>query len=116
MVNTDLKNQLVSVFNDPYLSMLKIVYTGYSFKKTLDHIQHLYSHYARISRTDMSYNDENICSPYNAEEPLKGLINSFNGCTDLSVVARNPVSEIHFVCIAYRLIADTGQYTEDFQA
>ena len=50
-VNTALKNQLLAVFNDPYLAMLKNEYTGYETRSTMELIKHLYKHYARISST-----------------------------------------------------------------
>ena len=70
VVDTALKNQIVSVFEYPYLLRLKKSYTGYATKTTLDIFTHIYTHYVHISATDISDNDERLCSPYNAEEPL----------------------------------------------
>ena len=67
MVNTALKNQIISVFEDPYLSMMINVYTDFSTKTKLDIFQHLYTHYACISATDIFSNDERLQSPYNVE-------------------------------------------------
>ena len=63
MVDTALKDQLVSDLNNPYLSTLKNSYTWYVTKTTLDLIHHIYSHYACISATYISANDEKICPP-----------------------------------------------------
>ena len=63
MVNTALKNQLFYAFYKPYLSMLKKEYTGYATKTTLEIIQHIYTHYARISVIDTSANEKRIQSP-----------------------------------------------------
>ena len=113
MVDTSLKNQLVSVFEDPYLSTLKNAYTGYATKTTLELVQNLYLHYACISATDMSKSDEWLRSPYNAEDPLGGIIERLNKCTDFAAAASEPVSETQLVCIAYGIVADTGKYPED---
>ena len=54
----DLKNQLLAVFDDPYLSTLKNEYTGYATRSTMDIITHLYEHYTRISLSDMAANND----------------------------------------------------------
>ena len=74
MLDSALKNQILSTFNDPDLFMLKNMYTWYVTNTTLELIQHIYTHYARISVTYMSVNDECLQSLYNVEEPLKGII------------------------------------------
>ena len=92
------------------------MYTVYATKTTLDLIQNLYTHYTCIYVTDMSDNDERLWSPYNEEEPLKGLIKRLNGCADFAAVASDLVSETQLIRIAYRLVADTVHYPEDFWA
>ena len=77
-VDTDLKNQLVWSFNEPYISTLKNVYTGYVMKSTMELITNLYENYARISSTDVAANNKIIRSPYNVEEPLKSLSKRLN--------------------------------------
>ena len=74
MVDTTLKNHLVSVFEDAYLSTLKNTYTGYATNTTLELITHLYYHYARISSTEMLDDDKNLRSSYNVGGALEGII------------------------------------------
>ena len=74
MVGTALKNQLVSILEDAYMSPLKNEYTGYNTKTTLELVTHMYSRYAQISDTEMLENDENLHYRYNAEEPPEYLI------------------------------------------
>ena len=112
MLDSSLNNHLVSVFYDPYLSTLKISYTWYATKTTLELIHHIYTHYALISFTYMAAKDERLSSPYNAEETLEGLINRLNEYADITVAASKPVSETQLVRITYRLIADMVQYPE----
>ena len=115
-VDTDLKNQLVSSFNDPYISTLKNVYTGYVKKSTMELITNLYEKYARISSTDVAANNKIIRSPYNVEEPLKSLIKRLNECEDFATSVSELVSDNHIVRITYGLVSETGQYPEDCQA
>ena len=56
-IDSALKNQLLAVFDDPYLSKLKNVYTGYATRSTMDLLTHLYKHYACIYPSDMASND-----------------------------------------------------------
>ena len=62
MVDTALRNHIVSVFDNHYLPTLKNLYTGYVMKMMLGLIHNLYSYYARISATDMPYNGERLRS------------------------------------------------------
>ena len=85
MFNTSLKNQLVSAFDDSYLSTLKNVYIRYATKTTLELVDYLYSYFDRISATYMSANDKRLrflfkwilCIVEEAE-PLEGLIDILN--------------------------------------
>ena len=75
-----------------------------------------YKHYAGISPSDTSENDERLQASYNAKEPLKSLIERLNECADFATASGKPVSEMELVRIAYRLVAETGQYPEDCRA
>ena len=108
-----LKNQLLAVFDDPYLFKLKNEYTGYATSSTMDLIKHLYEHYAFISPSNMVVNDERLRVSYNAEDPLESIIERLNDCADFATADGEPVSETQLVCIAYGLVAKTGQYQED---
>ena len=79
----------------------------------MDLIQHLYSHYARISDTVILANDEQLRYPYNAEEPLEGIIDRINKCADFAMASSEPVSETKLIHIACGLVAETGQYPEN---
>ena len=59
-IDSDLKNQLLAVFDDLYLATLKNEYTRYAARSTWDLLDQLYKHYAHISLTDMSENDKII--------------------------------------------------------
>ena len=83
---------LVSMFEDAYLSMLKNAHTGYATKSTLDLIRHLYLHCCRISATYMSVNEENLCFLYNMEDPLQGVIKILSECTNFIVAEVEPVT------------------------
>ena len=48
----------------------------------------------------MPANTENLRSPYNAEEPLEGLIKRINECSYFTVEAIEPVSETQLVRVA----------------
>ena len=69
-VDTALKNQLIAVSDDPYLSTLKNGYTGYATRSTMDLITHFYKNYASIYPLEMVANDEILRASYNSEEPL----------------------------------------------
>ena len=69
-VDADLKNQLLAVFDNPYLYTLKNEYTGYATRSTMNLLTHLYKNYAHISPLDMAANDEKLRASYNFEELL----------------------------------------------
>ena len=111
-----LKNQMPTVFDNPYLATLKNKYTGYTTRSTMKLINHLYKQYARISSMGMAANDEIIRASYNSKEPLESLTERLNECADFVTAASEPVSETQLVRITYVLVAETGQYPEDCRA
>ena len=115
VVDTALKNQLVSTFDNPYLYTPKNAYTVYATKMTLDIIQNIYTQYTCIYATEMSANDKRLQYPYNAEKSIEGIIERLNECSDLAAAASDQVSTTKLVHITYGLIEETGQYPEDFQ-
>ena len=64
----------------------------------------------------MAAKDERLRASYNAEEPLDILIKRLDECANLATAAGEPVLETQLVHIAYRLVAETGQYPEYFRA
>ena len=64
----------------------------------------------------MASNGERLRSEYNVEEPLEGLIERLNKCTEFALIASEPVSDTHIVRIAYVLVVEMGQYPKDFRA
>ena len=59
-LNSALKNQLLVVFDDPYLSTLNNRYTGYATRLTIDLLTYLYEKYSRIYPLYMVGNDERL--------------------------------------------------------
>ena len=73
-----MKNQLLTVFDNPYLATLNNEYNGYATRSMIYLIAHPYEQYVRISSIYMAANEERLCTPYNAEEPLKSLVKRLN--------------------------------------
>ena len=59
-IYADLCNQLLTSFEDTYLSPFKHVFTGYSVMMTLLLLVHIYYHHARILATDLLFNDTKL--------------------------------------------------------
>ena len=59
-IDSVLKNQLLVVFDDPYLSTLNNRYTGYATRLTIDLLTYLYEKYSRIYPLYMVGNDERL--------------------------------------------------------
>ena len=108
-VDTALKNQLVSSFDNPYISMMKNAYTGCAIKTTMELIQHLYKNYAQISATDIAENNKRLRAPYNAEDLIESLVRGINECANFYTAARETVSQTQIVRIVYGLVYETGQ-------
>ena len=115
-VDLALKNQLIAVFENLYLSTLNNEYIEYTTSYTMDLIKHLYEHYACISLSEMAANNERLRAYYNAEEALESLVERLNECADLATAACKPVLETQLVHISYGLVAETFQYPEDCRA
>ena len=115
-VDSALKNQLLTVFENPYLATRKHEYTGYDTRYTMELISHLYKNYALISSTDMAANNKILCATYNTEDLLESLIESINECADFATTASEPVMETQIFCIAYGLFSEIGHYLENYWA
>ena len=59
-VNSALNNQLLTVFDDLYLSTLKNGYTRYATRSTNDLPTYLYENYSCISLSYMAANNERL--------------------------------------------------------
>ena len=105
-VDIYLKNHMVYVFQNAYLSTLNNAYIGYATKSTLVILAHLHSKYACISTTDMVANNERLRLPY--KERL-------NECADFSAAEGGLVTETHIISIVYGLVSETVQYLEYFR-
>ena len=73
----------------------------------MDLLIHPYKNYARIS------NIERLQASNNTEDRLKSLIERLDKCADFTTATGELVSETQPVRIAYRLVAETGDYPED---
>ena len=67
-------------------------------------LSHLYTHYARISATDLEENDRKLQETYNIYKPLKILYTSLNEYIDYATAAGEPITEGQVVRIAYGLV------------
>ena len=108
-VEASLQNKLITTFEDTYLSPLKNAFTGYSGSTTMTLIYHLYTHYMRISVTELVKNNRKLREIFNPDEPLQNLYMRLNECVNYVTAAVKPITERRVVCIAYRLVAETGQ-------
>ena len=68
-VDAALLNQLLTAFEDTYLSPLKNAFTGYFGSTTLRLLSHLYDNYARILAMELAKNDKKQSEPCNLNEP-----------------------------------------------
>ena len=97
VVDTALRNQIVAVLYDTYLSSLNNAYMGYLARKILEIITYLYANYSRIPATYMETNDACLRSTYNPEEPLESLIKRLNKWAAYAASAGNPVTETRII-------------------
>ena len=105
MVENDLCNKILKVFDDMYLYPLKNAFTGYSSIPTLNLIIHIYGHYARISATNLVENDNHLREPFNPNEPLESLYTRLNKCVDYATTASKLITKVQLVLIAYGIVA-----------
>ena len=62
---------------------------------------------------DLAVNNTNLQEPFNTDEPLEILYTRLNECVKYAAAAGKPVTEGQVLCIAYGLVAETGQFKED---
>ena len=113
-INAALCNQLITEFEDTYFSSLRNAFDGYSRATTLHLIIHIYNNYTRILSTDLTENDKNMREPYNLNNPIKSLYTRLNNCVNYSTAVGEQITEDQVICISDGLVAETGQFQEDF--
>ena len=70
-VDAALRNQLLTAFDNTYLSLLKNAFTGYSGATMIQLLIHLYAHSTKILATDLAENEKKLREAYNPDKPLK---------------------------------------------
>ena len=64
---------------------------------------------------DLTKNGTNLRETFNPDDPVESLYMRLNECVDYETAADNTVTEGQVMRIAYIIVAETGQFQEDFQ-
>ena len=88
---------------------------GYSVATTICLLSHLYDSYMRISATGLEENERNLRKPCNTNETLKSLYMRLKKWVDNATAVGEPITEEQVVRISYSLVAEMGQFQEDFR-
>ena len=114
-VNVDkaLKQQLIEAVDDLYLKALRNKYVGFSNQTFLTMIAHLYLHYAKISPTDLSLNDQAMKKPYDPNLPIENLFEQINDAVEFAAAGKTPYTTPQIESTAYQLVFNTGVFGLD---
>ena len=107
-VEQALKQQLISSFDEIYLSSLRNRHTGFSGITLLTMLQHLYDTYGDITPTELEDNDMRMRTPYDATEPIEALYNQIEQAVDIAEAGQQPYTTPQILTRAYNLILQTG--------
>eukprot|EP00957_Ditylum_brightwellii_P140435 10699875-Ditylum_brightwellii.AAC.1 len=103
-----LKNQLLTLVNDNYITAIKEQHIGYTNRSVGDILGHLYNIYGAISSTMLQKSAKHMRTPYDPSAPIKHLFKRIDDAQDLATDARNPYQEAQLIGIAYDLIFRTA--------
>lgn len=114
-VNVDkaLKQQLIEAVDDLYLKALRNKYVGFSNQTFLTMMAHLYTHYAKISPSDLTLNDAAMKKPYDPNLPIENLFEQINDAVEYAAAGKTPYSNAQIETIAYQLVFNTGVFGLD---
>ena len=107
-VEQTLKQQLITAFDDIYLSGLRNRHTGFAGLTLLTMLQHLYDSYGDLTPTELEDNDERMRSAYDATEPIETLYNQIEQAVDIAEAGQQPYTNAQILTRAYTLILQTG--------
>eukprot|EP00957_Ditylum_brightwellii_P190777 14523618-Ditylum_brightwellii.AAC.1 len=106
--NKALKNQLLTLVDDNYITAIKEEHIGYTNRSVGVILGHLYNTYGAISSTMLQKSAEHILTPYDPSAPMEHLFKRIDDAQDLATDARNLYQEAQLIGIAYDLIFCTA--------
>ena len=96
-----------------FIRHLRQRYMGYGTTTTRAILDHLYATYTKISSADLQDNNAQLRSTYDANLPIKALLDQVEGAVDYDTAGNTPYTPLQAVGIAYQLIFQTGMFTDD---
>ena len=88
-------------------------YVGYSTTTIRTIVDHLYATYTNISFSDLQDNDAKLLAPYNANLPIKALIDKVKGAVEYSAAGNTPYTLLQVVVITYQFIFQTIMFNDN---
>jgi hypothetical protein len=111
-VTTALRSQILAAVPDIYLRSLRNKHTGYASVTPLQLLNHLFTTYGHIAPHDIEANDNRFKSAYDPGQPFETLVQQIDEAQDFAEAAGQPYSPAQLVSNAYRIIFQTGLFTE----
>ena len=111
-VEQALKQQLISVFDDIYLTSISNRHTGFASLSLLQMLQFLYDTYGDITPSELEDNDDRMRLPYDPTQPMETLYNQIEQAVDIAEAGQQPYTNKQVLTRAYNLILQTGLFTD----
>lgn len=112
MTEQALKQQLITAFDDIYLTSISNRHTGFSSITLLRMLQHLYDTYGDLTPTELEDNDTRMRAPYDPTEPIETLYNQLEQAVDIAEAGSLPYTQAQILTRAYNLILQTGLFDD----
>jgi len=108
-----LKAQLLSACPATYLKDLEDPATGFALVTTRQLLTHLWTHYGRITPSDLNRNVKALLSlTWNTIDPITQLYDQVQACTTFARAGGAPIAETTVVEAIYDAVERTGTFTK----
>jgi hypothetical protein len=111
-----LRKLIVDCVEDKYIVSLKHKYSRYNAIHPTTLLTHLFDNYGQLTPEELSANDERMSEPWNTTDPFEVLAERMQECVDLASEAGAPIPEATLLNRTVRLVAKTGEFTEELKA
>jgi hypothetical protein len=110
-----LRKLIVDCVEDKYIVSLKHKYSRYNAVHPTALLTHLFDNYGQLTPEELSANDERMSEQWNTADPFEVLAERMQECVDLAQEAGAPIPEATLINRTIRLVAKTGEFTEELK-
>jgi uncharacterized phage-associated protein len=110
-----LRKQLVSTFDEVYLSPIKDRITGFNNVSINDILVHLMTEYGNIGPQEIAANEVKMIAPWDGVVPFESIMTRIDECVDFAVHAKAPYTNEQVLAKAELLVLNSDLFPDELK-